>query len=185
MFEKLYKKSCETKSDINEHLPTILQYAKECKHITEMGVRTGVSTTAFLHADPDKLISYDIILDDNVTTWFDYAKKIGKDYSYIKADTLKIKIEPTDLLFLDTVHQYRQVKAELILHAGKVNKYIIFHDTETFGERGQDPTVDFGYDGHLGIWYAIEEFLKRNSQWKIVYKTPKNNGLTIIEKRHD
>lgn len=183
MFEELYERCCQTKSDINEHLPMIFQYASQCKHITEMGVRSGMSTSAFLHSNPDKLLSYDIELDNNVSSWFADATKAGKDYHYIKADVLKIEIEPTDLLFLDTVHQYRQVKAELILHAGKVNKYIIFHDTETFGERGQDPSVDFGYDGFPGIWYAIEEFLSRYPEWKIVYKTSKNNGLTIIEKK--
>ena len=27
-----------------------------------------------------------------------------------------------------------------------VKKYIIFHDTETFGVNGQQPNVDFGYE---------------------------------------
>ena len=47
-FKELYENSCRERSDINEHLPTLYEYACKCKHITEMGVRTGVSTTAFL-----------------------------------------------------------------------------------------------------------------------------------------
>ena len=48
-------------SDINEHVPTILQYGQECNHITEMGVRGILSTWAWLACEPkDKLISYDI-----------------------------------------------------------------------------------------------------------------------------
>ena len=37
-----------TKSDINEHLAVMHKYADECNHITEFGVRTGVSTWAWL-----------------------------------------------------------------------------------------------------------------------------------------
>ena len=31
-------------SDINEHISVMHKYANECEHITEFGVRTGVST---------------------------------------------------------------------------------------------------------------------------------------------
>jgi hypothetical protein len=47
-------------SDINEHLPILKKYASQCSHITEMGVRTGVSTWSFLASNPKKMISYDI-----------------------------------------------------------------------------------------------------------------------------
>ena len=47
-------------SDINEHLETIKKYASECKHITEMGVRSVVSTWAFLESKPKRLVSIDI-----------------------------------------------------------------------------------------------------------------------------
>lgn len=181
-FKKEYDKSCQTKSDINEHLPVLYVYAKECNHITEMGVRDGQSTRAFLYANPEKLICYDLYIDEIVNSLFDKSKSFGKDYHYIKADTRKISIEPTDLLFIDTLHKYEQLKVELILHAKNVRKYIVFHDTETFGTHGQKPDVDFGYEGK-GIWYAIEEFLQENKEWDIVYKTSVNNGLTILERK--
>lgn len=182
MFKDLYEKACKKSTDINEHLPILYEYASMCDHITEMGVRAGVSTTAFLYSNPKKLFCYDIYIDENVKTWFDYAQSIGKDYHYIKSDVTTIEIESTDLLFLDTVHQYKQLKTELSLHAKQVKKFIIFHDTETFGTYGQDPTVDFGFDGRIGIIYAIQEFLHNNPIWHIVYQTHNNNGLMIIKK---
>ena len=94
-------------------------------------------------------------------------------------DTRKLKIENTELLFIDTLHKYEQLKIELLLHANKVSKYIIFHDTETFGVHGQKPDVDFGYEGR-GIWYAIQEFLDVHNEWKLIHKVSYNNGLTII-----
>lgn len=55
-----YNNLCKTPSDIYKLLPYLHNYAKKCKHITEMGVRTPTSTYAFLAAKPYKLISYDI-----------------------------------------------------------------------------------------------------------------------------
>jgi len=35
-------------SDINEHLPALREYASKCGTVAELGVRTKVSTYAFL-----------------------------------------------------------------------------------------------------------------------------------------
>ena len=182
MFEEEYVFACNEKTDINEHLTMLYSVAKGCEHITEMGVRSGMSTRAFLHADPKKLVCYDIYIDDTVNELFEKAKVNGKDFHYLLGDTTEIQIEQTDLLFIDTLHKYEQLKMELTLHADNVNKYIIFHDTETFGVHGQQPNVDFGYEGK-GILFAIDEFLTQNKNWEIVYKTAKNNGLMIIERK--
>ena len=59
---ELYDQKCSEKSDINENLPTLKRYAEECDHVTEMGVRTIVSTYALLMGKPKKMVSYDINL---------------------------------------------------------------------------------------------------------------------------
>ena len=59
-FKLVYDSCCAAKTDINEHLPTLYEYAKRCQFITEMGVRDGQSTSAFLYANPLRLISYDL-----------------------------------------------------------------------------------------------------------------------------
>jgi GT2 family glycosyltransferase/tetratricopeptide (TPR) repeat protein len=46
----LYELACREPSDVNEHLPTLYALAKECEHVTELGTRGGVSTTALLYA---------------------------------------------------------------------------------------------------------------------------------------
>ena len=43
-----YLRACRDPSDINQHLPTLFHYAGCRGHVAEMGVRTGVSTRAFL-----------------------------------------------------------------------------------------------------------------------------------------
>jgi len=174
--DQIYNRLCNTPSDINEHLPTLKQYASECDHITEMGVRYIVSTYALLMGKPKKMISYDI-MDCNWQPVKELVKE-NTDFSFLIGDTLKIDIEPTDLLFIDTLHNYNQLSGELQRHADKVKKYIIFHDTTSFENVGES------YKGtrELGIWPAIQEFIERNPQWSIHRRFTNNNGLTIIKK---
>ena len=179
--QKEYEIACNTDSDINQHLSILYEVATECEHITEMGVRDGLSTRAFLYANPKTYIAYDLNIDPKVEELFSYCKSQGKDYEYIKSDVLKIEIEETDLLFIDTYHCYEQLSQELKLHSGKVKKYIAFHDTYTYGRKGEN--LDFqSFNGTKGIMYAIEEFLEQNSEWKIVHDVDYNNGLIIIQR---
>jgi hypothetical protein len=174
--EKEYQKALSIPSDINENLPILLQLAKECLTVTEMGVRTGVSTRAFLNTNV-QLTSYDIQLDKNVNALFEFAKNQGKKVRYIEADVLNIEIQDTDLLFIDTYHVYEQLKKELFLHGNKARKYIAFHDTHTFGLRGENQK------DNKGLLTAIIEFIIQNPHW--VFKTFKtnNNGMTVLERR--
>lgn len=197
---ELYEQACaSTYSDIYMHLPILYEYAKKCEHVTEMGARTGDSTKAFLFANPGKFISYDYQYENpephfesavkSLISVFEGAQQQGINCQYIGADVLTIEIEETDLLFIDTWHCYDQLKRELELHAGKVRKYIAFHDTFTYGEDGEGyPHLDPNHpqkdnlDGTGGIRLAIDEFLQSNPEWEIEYETEKNNGLMIISK---
>ena len=44
-----FNKLCKTNSDINEHLPTLYNYASKCESIIELGVRGIVSSYAFVY----------------------------------------------------------------------------------------------------------------------------------------
>lgn len=193
--EQMYIALVGSPSDINEHLPTLKKYAEECDHVTEMGVRWVVSTFAFAVAKPKTFVSIDIIdprsdFENWNTQWksgqslndiMEYCKNNKVDYSFILGDTTKITIDETDLLFIDTLHNYNQMKTELELHGNKARKYLIFHDTENFRYReerviGSDPVLK------PGIWPAIEEFIESNPHWKVheVYKNC--SGLTILKR---
>ena len=165
-----------TATDINEHLPMLYFLAQQCDHVTEFGVRTGASTLAFLHGlqgRPATLRSYDINdqygVQDSLTKW------TRVEWTFSICSTLSItRIEPTDLLFVDTLHNYDQVRQELALHGESARRWIVFHDTETFGTVGDD--------GGRGINQAITEWLEAKPEWRIVYRTHRNNGLTVIER---
>lgn len=177
--EKIYKKNCDTYSDINEHLPTLRKYAEQCEHVTEFGVRYVVSTYAFMMGAPKKLVSYDVLPVENFGIDRNQLKELafsnGVDFEFIVGDTTKIEIAQTDLLFIDTWHVYQQLIVELTKHGNKSNKYIIMHDTTKFGEVGECNEGD-------GLNKAINEFLEKNSHWVVHEKFENNNGLTILKR---
>src|SRR5439155_17696626 len=88
----LYATACAVPSDINEHCPTLYALAKECRHVTEMGTRTGVSTTALLFAQPEKLVCYDRERFPQVDQLARLAGRTG--FVFHQADVRQINIEP-------------------------------------------------------------------------------------------
>lgn len=186
-----------TKSEINEHLPTLYTLAKECDSIVEFGVCQGKSTRALL-ASGTKLRSYDVWIEPRVLELFNYAKSIGNDVEYICQNTIESEIEECDMLFIDSWHHYYQLRKELKLHSNKVKKYIVFHDTVSCGSVGEDwkswgngsqiqyeklcKDLDTDQIDNIGINSAIFEFLSENSQWIVKKHYKNNNGLTILER---
>ena len=170
--DEKYQQLVDTVSDINEHLPTLKKYAEECTHVTEMGVRWIVSTYAFLAARPKTMFSIDI----------QHCK-----YKFWQANNLEIEIEETDLLFIDTWHSYKQLKSELELHASKVKKYIILHDTVLFGTKDELNSYDnlgwFNGFEQKGLLPALNEFLEGNEEWVLHEVFTNNNGLTILKRK--
>tara|TARA_B110000977_G_scaffold100332_1_gene131666 strand:- start:2021 stop:2599 length:579 start_codon:yes stop_codon:yes gene_type:complete len=180
-----YKKVKNTFSDINEHIELLYTLGMECDKICEMGVRDGASTRAFLNTNAS-LRSYDIELNQEVVMLFNRAKQVGKDVTYEKANVLNIDIDQCDLLFIDTWHSGSQLKRELKIHGNKANKYLIFHDTQTYGCRDEKENWrDFADKRPMpneGLIAPIINFVIENPEWKFKEFRTNNNGLTVLER---
>lgn len=173
-YEQEYLDACNRDTDIHEHLPWISEITSKCKHATELGVGYAQSTRAFLRHDIE-LHSYEILPYDSTVLYFDAAKQSGRNVTLHICSTLETEIDPTDVMLVDSYHSYEQVAQELKLHANKVRKYIFFHDTTLYGDRGQ---------GHeRGIWPAIDEFLSSHPEWELLERRDNNNGMTLIGRR--
>jgi hypothetical protein len=169
-----YWRRCFEPSDIVDHLPRLKSYAEKALHVTEFGVYKGNSTVAFFHGGPDWLVSYDL------HSWIDekqfraWAQEAKTTWDFRIENVLDIPpITPTDLLFIDTWHHGIQLAAELELHAHRVRKWIILHDTETNGFVGST--------GLPGMWPIIQKFCERG-EWKIEAHFPDCNGLTVLKR---
>lgn len=170
-------------SDISAHLPFLefLASREEVESVTEFGTRGCYSTSAFIAGCRGKVKSYDLHWNTDI----DYLYRLQEEgklpckWFFEQGDTLKIApIEPTDILFIDTLHTYKQVIGELNRHAKNVGQYIAFHDTSIYSQG----TVSVDRPNEAGILKAVDEFLVNNPQWKEVYRVEYNHGLLVLEK---
>lgn len=177
MITSKYNQLAQIPSDINEHMPILRSYAQECSHVTELGVRAVVSTWAWLDAKVPTIRCYDLFDPpvENLLEAYLFAQENNLDFSFTRADVLQTTLEPTELLFIDTWHVYRQLKQELYLHGLVASKYMIFHDTTTYGRVGEDGS-------RLGLQDAIDEWLFYNRSWRLKEVFTNNNGLTVLER---
>lgn len=192
-----YIQARDTYSDIYQHIETLKQYAKKCNSVAEFGVRSCVSTWAFVKALSEnknkKLIGVDLNHHPNIREVFEICKANQIEYKFIQSNSNKVDLEEVDLLFIDTWHVYAHLKEEL-KHHFKVRKYIILHDTTVDAEWGEtirekmnaeQQAKQTGYkleDIKKGLWPAIVEFLQENKEWKLIKRYHHNNGLTILGK---
>ena len=190
--------------DICEHVPALVKYGQLCSTITEFGVRYGWSTRSFLFAKPKTLLSVDLYPWDSVSQCGEPGPQtlVGPpgnnqflrykalyqgtvDYTYIQGNTLEIDIIPeTELLFIDTLHHKYCLLKELERHGNQATRFIIMHDTATFGLNGQNeymPELPLGYG--TGLLFALSEWLPKNPHWVVKEHFVNNNGLTVLERR--
>jgi len=185
LLEDLYARCASTPSDINEHLPTLREYASRCEHVTELGLRGARgSTVALLAAQPKELISWDInpnaVVSQAVAELVPLAGRT--QFQPRVGDSLKIHLEETEMLFIDTLHVSTQLRDELLRHGmnntlgSSVRKYLAFHDTVTFGQVGEDGSVP-------GLRAAIRWFMKEQAfpLWAVVHDAQNNNGLVVLQ----
>jgi len=177
--EELYQQAIQSSTDIGQHLPALRRYAAPCHHITEFGVRSGCSTAALLAGLADlgtgKLTSYDVQPFIRSDEFVEAAKLEGVEFRFYQRDDLAIAIEPTDLLFIDTIHTYRQLDEELRRHEEYVGRWIILHDTYT------DDYPDSPGSSGMTMWIAILKLCAKGS-WKILDDNPNQFGLTVLER---
>lgn len=157
-------------SDINEHMDTMLRYGRKCKTIVEFGTCRGTSTLCWVLAKPAKILCVDIE-PQTIYAWDaikDFIADFSINFKLVKGDSRTYEIEPTELLFIDTVHKYNFLLQELHSSGNKATKYLIFHDTVS----------------SPGCFQAVLVFCKENPHWKIKEHFTNNNGLTICERKY-
>ena len=169
--DDLYNEVAGVPSDISAHLGILRALAENVRFVTEFGVRTGVSTRALLAGHPTGMMSYDVYPFKDEERVAEVAKLAGVNWKFVQADTRKITITPTELLFIDTYHTYSQLLIELFMHGPKAWKYIAIHDTDLFGEHGEN--------GQPGILKAIQEFLLVYPEWKLFHESKASCGLQV------
>lgn len=198
MISATYTRLCREPSDINEHLPTLANYASECTHVTECGVRSVVSSYAFAAALVGRpgttLVQVDPMSHPNILAFGTECAREGLSVVFHNQSDLDCPLAETDLLFIDTWHVYGQLKRELARWHPYVRSYLILHDTTVDEWDGE--TVRVGWNAEAqsrhsgipvdeirkGLWPAVEEFLQAHPEWRLRERHVHNNGLTVLER---
>ena len=174
--EAEYDRVSREPSDIVGHLPVFVEscIAMEAEHVIELGTRTGVSTIAWLyglHLSGGRLTSVDI----------DPQPSIGEfdHWEFIQGDDLDPEVigrlDPADIVFIDTSHLYDQTVAELNTYQWLVKPggVMMLHDTELMHPEGAPLLPRFP------VRTAIEEFVaEEGREW---YELPGSWGLGVIQ----
>lgn len=187
---------CHHCTDIHEHLPTLASYASLCTHITECGVRSGISSYALATGIVEKPGAKMIQVDPDTSLASENfrveCERQGLPVVYYNQSDLECPLEPTDLLFIDTWHVYGQLTRELARWHSSVRKYIILHDTEVDKWRGEtircggnveELSRQFGIPANeiaRGLWPAVREFIAEHPEWTIQLQATNCNGLTVL-----
>lgn len=197
----MYELSCRRVSDINQHVPTLYERAKECESILECGVADVVSSWGFLKGLTEngkrtkRMTCCDLKRSEKVDALEKIAVTLGVDFTFLEKSDLDItEVTEVDLTFIDTWHVYGHLKRELAKFAPITKKYIIMHDTtvdEFVGESKRSQMniekqmETSGYpreEIELGLSYAINEFLLNNPEWEVKAIYVNNNGMAILQR---
>ena len=141
----------------------------ECTSYTELGVNQGTTLATALQQHPSIVRAYDIKLK-----WYNqvhdlfvaYTTNHSIDYKITECSSVECEIAPTDLLYIDTLHEYEHLHKELSLHGSKVKKYIICHDTAA----------------QPGLKQAVKEYVAANKEWTIVTDCTINVGFMTLKR---
>jgi len=157
-----------------EHHNALVKCAKECEVIKEIGVCQGATFAALLMQHPKKLIGMDNYPKHyyNYQKLFDdYAKEHNVDLEFIEGDSHDPKhVHEVDMLHIDSLHTPAHLIGELRLHAPKVRKYIVFHDTAN-------------YKTTKGLFPTIAKYITEEEQkWRVIDHYIQRVGYTVIER---
>lgn len=184
-----YERACAAHTAMSPHLPRLRHLARGLELAQEFGVKRAASSAALL-LGAEHVISYDIVETKEARA---LEQAAGTRWSYCLQDSRVAPVTPCELLFIDSLHTFAQLDAELRRHAESVRRWIVFHDTVTFGSIGAEGetgrhlwTYTPGASvpaGALGIRPAIDALMARDPTWYIRAHYTDSHGLLVLERR--
>lgn len=200
-YEKLrkeYELICATPSDVHDHLPVLRNLASECSSVTEIGMRSMVTSWALLQGLSDSTSSKRFFLgidlrmppEKSLNKAKRLSKKCGMKFMFWQTNDMDIYLPSVDLLFIDSLHTYCHLTYELETFATYVNKYIAMHDTSYPCEYIEDSAYHGDYSEYSpeydrtkkGLWPAVEDFLTKHPEWVLHQRYYTSYGLTILKR---
>ena len=191
IFQEKYSNQIRNKRDIEEHLVTLRSLASGVDHVTEFGVRSGVSTFSWFVGGASTVVGYDLKIVSSLRSIQKLALECNRTLQLVEGDTATVEINETDILFIDSLHTGEHLRKELFRQHLRVRKYLVFHDTASCGEFIADNDVAWGdyclgnveVNHTEGLKPVIRDFLKKTKgDWLVNVDKVNNNGLLVLER---
>jgi len=143
--------------------------ASECQTYRELGIMQGATAAAAALAGYEKLHLIDIDIK-SFLPFKSYFSEANINFKLENKSSISFntdQLEKVDFLLIDSLHLADHLRKELSIHASRVNKYILFHDTFVKKE----------------LQRVIDKFVKANyREWSLVEYYQKNVGYTLIKR---
>ena len=194
----LYDAVRQIPGSIDQHLPALRYLAQDVESVLEFGA--GMSTVAWL-AGGATVTSVDV----EPMPWMEPLNRLASGeagvpplgglqrtggppkggtparLTFVHQSSLTFPPQPADLLFVDTLHTYAQLAAELQRHGPLAKRWIVLHDTESFGWPDSPLTAKY-HPGDPGLQAALGEWLSANQQWRRHKIYTHQHGLIVLRK---
>jgi hypothetical protein len=156
------------------HHDLIQTHIKDCDSFKELGTHQGASAAAALLAGVKEVHLVDHTLEKynwQKHLFEEFAKQNNVNLNAYECSSIDKQCAiPTDMLHIDSLHEWRWTIQELTLHAPITKKYIVLHDTSIVNGRPSD------------IWPGLVLWCKENPEWRIKERVTENVGATIVER---
>jgi hypothetical protein len=169
--------------DLDKHMLTLRHYAGLAEHATEFSKRRE-STLGLLAGRPTTLVSYQTELDEIYERYHEFIgqpNEAGRKTVTFQhtvgpeADSLVVRdIEPTDMLYMDTVHHGERLADELKRFGPSVRKFIMLRGTGAFGDDAEG--------GGPGLWPVIRDWVDENPAWYVIFHAANEYGITVLSR---
>ena len=88
-------------------------------------------------------------------------------FKFVIGNDIEIDIEPCELLFIDTMHTEDHTFNELLRHADKISKYLVFHDVNP---------------NRFDTLKGINKWWKDHPEWNLKYQDFEDCGFMVLQK---
>lgn len=180
-FEQVLEWLAKQPRDLNNHLVALSKFASQVNHVTEFSGRresawalaAGCTGTVNIYNDESTDPLFERLHEINLTTGSTTGRRVRVWPS--SSASLTAKIEPTQMLFLDTEHTADRLQRDLDNLAPQVSQWIAIHDTELFLHKGSDQGP--------GLGRVIEAFCEKNPEWFVMSHVKPQYGMTYLSRR--
>ncbi len=152
-------------------METLRDLAAKCTHVTQIGIWGTPSRIALAIGTRGKFIDYS---SAQRPEWSELKQFMNDRFEGKELPANGLEIEETELLFIDTYHNEVETFNLLTKHSPKVQKYLVIHTTEIFGETGDD--------GGPGVLPGLRLFVQANRVWTTIRQDRNNYGLLVLSR---